>query len=107
MKLKKLVKNLLGCQIVVITNCDEEIIVEGRLDEIKIIVNYLGDEQITAIYSDRNYLEEDYTTISLDIKRTQKDVFRAISDYLNTLSYSDLVTIIGDKLCSKFIRENL
>lgn len=105
MKLKKLIKNTYNHQVVVIINRNEEIIVEGRLDTVGIIIDALGNEQILSTYSDMNFLTEDYTTIVLDTEKNKKDIFRGIYDYLNTLSSDDIVTIIGGERLYKLIKD--
>lgn len=104
MKLKKFINTLPARQVVTICNRDEEILIDGRIDDIEIMADALGDKQILSNYSDTNCLDEDYLTIILDTSINQKDIFRALSYYFNTLSYGDIASIVRDKVGIK-VRE--
>lgn len=106
MKLKKLIKNTYNHQVVSILNRNDELIVDGRLDEIGIIIDALSDEHIISTYSDMNFLTEDYTTIVLDTEKNKKDIFREIYDYLGTLSSDDIVIIVGGERLHKLIKDS-
>lgn len=99
MKLKELINITPACQVVTICNNKDEIILDGRLDDISIITDALGDIEILTAYSDSNCLDEDYLSIVLDTLVNQKDIFRAINYYFNTLSFEDMTVIVGEKMC--------
>lgn len=99
MKLKKLIKITEPGEMLVICNHNDDIIVEGRNDDIRIITDSLGDIEISSTYSEENYLGEAYLVIILNTSINRNDIFRKLSFYIDTLSFEDMTAIVGEKMC--------